>query len=150
MFLRLLRDDFSQSFAAMSYRTKVISQTNGTLSQEDRQQIAVLTAHIFQHIDQAQRALDVENAAEARSEANKCQQAIKVVRAMLPTTTVHTKTTAPDGSVVYEDNREVQENRVPLFEGMVSNKTLAPIVAAKEGAQDAIELKGVRLVADAP
>lgn len=128
------------------YRTEVTSQTNRALSQEDRHQVAVLTAQIFQHIDQAQRALDADNAAEARNQVNKGQQAIKAVRAMLPTTAVHTKTTAPDGAVVYEDNRDLQEDRVPLFEGMISTKTLAPIVAAKEDAQDAVELKGVRLV----
>lgn len=128
------------------YRTEVTSQTKGTLNQEDRRQVAVLTAQIFQHIDQAQRALDVDNTAEARNELDMGRKAIKAVRAMLPTTAVHTKTTAPDGAVVYEDKREVQEHRVPLFEGMLSAKTLAPIVAAKEDAQDAVEVKGVRLV----
>ncbi|MHB1423655.1 MAG: YfdX family protein [Gemmataceae bacterium] len=57
------------------------------------------------------------------------------------------------------DQREVQENRIPLFEGMLSAKTLAPIVAAKQEAanndtnnkqennkQEAAEIKGVRLV----
>lgn len=128
------------------FRTEVTSQINGTLSQENRQQAAVLTAQIFQHVDRAQRALDADNAAEARHEVNKGQTAIKAVRAILPTTAVHTKTTGPDGKVVYEDDRELQEDRVPLFEGMISTKTLAPIVAAKEDSQDAVELKGVCLV----
>lgn len=128
------------------YRTEVTSQTKGTLNQEDRRQVAVLTAQIFQHIDRAQRSLDADDAAEARSELEMGRKAIKAVRAMLPSTTVHTKTTAPDGEVVYEDNRELQEHRVPLFEGMISTKTLAPIVAAKEDAHDALEVKGVRLL----
>src|SRR5579872_5639587 len=128
------------------YRTEVKSETKGTLSQEDRRQVAVLTAHIFQHIDQAQRALDADNIAEARNEVDKGNKAVKAVRALLPTTTVHTKTSAPGGDVIYEDTREVQEDRVPLFEGMLSTKTLAPIVAAKQDAQDAVEVKGVRLV----
>lgn len=128
------------------YRTEVKSQTKGTLGQEDRRQVAVLTAQIFQHIDEAQRALDADNTADARNEMDMGRKAIKAIRAMLPTTTVHTKTTAPDGEVVYEDNRDVQEDRVPLFEGMLSTKTLAPIVAAKEDALDAVDVKGVRLV----
>lgn len=128
------------------YRTEVKSETKGTLSQEDRRQVAVLTAYIFQHIDQAQRALDADNTAEARNEVDKGNKAVKAVRALLPTTTVHTKTFAPGGDVIYEDAREVQEDRVPLFEGMLSTKTLAPIVAAKQDAQDAVEVKGVRLV----
>lgn len=128
------------------YRTQVTSETKGTLSQEDRRQVAVLTAQIFQHIDKTQRALDADNTAEARTEMDKGRQAIKAVRALLPTTTVQTKTSAPDGTVIYEDKREVQADRVPLFEGMLSTKTLAPIVAAKQDAQDAVEVKGVRLV----
>jgi hypothetical protein len=49
--------------------------------------------------------------------------------------------------------REVQENQVPLFEGMLSAKTLTPIAVAKQEAgsnnnnkQEAAEIKGVRLV----
>ena len=128
------------------YRTEVTSQSKGTLSQEDRRQVAVLTAQVFQHINEAQRALDADNAVEARNELDMGRKAIKAVRSMLPSTIVHTKTTAPDGGVVYEDKRELQEHRVPLFEGMLSTKTLAPIVAAKEDAQDAVEVKGVRLI----
>lgn len=128
------------------YRTEVKSETNGTLGEENRRQVAVLTAHIFQHINQAQRALDADNAEEARAELDKGRQAIKAIRALLPTTTVHTKTSAPDGTVIYEDKRDVQVERVPLFEGMVSTKTLAPIIAAKQDAQDAVEVKGIRLL----
>jgi len=134
------------------YRTEVTSETRGTLSQEDRRQAALLTAHLFQHVDEARRALEADDLKAAHAEVDKGRQAIKAVRALLPRTALHTKTTAPDGSVIYEDRREVQEDRVPLFEGMLSAKTLAPIVAAKrdaanENAQDAAEVKGVRLVA---
>ena len=52
--------------------------------------------------------------------------AIKAIRAMLPKTTVRTKTIAPDGKVVYEDEREVQESRIPIYEGMLHTQTLAP------------------------
>ena|GEM_PF-952348 len=125
------------------YRTEVKNENNGTLSDENRRQVAILTAQIFQHIDQAQRAIDADRTAEARTEVDKGRQLIKTVRALLPTTTVHTKTSAPDGTVIYEDKRDLQLGRVPLFEGMLSTKTLAPIIAAK---QDAVEVKGVRLV----
>jgi hypothetical protein len=136
------------------YRTEVTSETEGTLSQEDRRQVSLLAAQVFQHIDEARRALDADDAKSAHKEVDKGRQAIKAIRALLPKTTVHTKTTAPDGKVIYEDQREVQEDQVPLFEGMLSAKTLAPIVAAKQDAannnkqdkQDAAEVKGVRLV----
>jgi hypothetical protein len=139
------------------YCTEVTSETKGTLSKEDRQQVSLLAAQVFQHIDEARRALDADDAKSAHREVDKGRQAIKAIRALLPRTSVHTKTTAPDGKVIYEDQREVQENRVPLFEGMLSAKTLAPIVAAKQDAantnkhgnnnqQEAAEVKGVRLV----
>lgn len=142
------------------FRTEVMSETKGTLSQEERRQVSLLAAQVFQHIDEARRALDADDAKSARKEVDKGRQAIKAIRALLPKTTVQTKTTAPDGQVIYEDRREVQEDRVPLFEGMLSAKTLAPIVAAKRDAannssnnknsnnnlQETDDVKGVRLV----
>src|SRR3954452_10842270 len=101
------------------YRTEVKSQTEGTLNQEDRRQVSLLAAQVFQHIDEARRALDADDAKQARKEVDKGREAIKAVRALLPTTTVRTKTTAPGGKVIYEDEREVQDDRVPLFEGML-------------------------------
>ena len=128
------------------YRTSVTSQTNGTLSEEDGRQAAILASHVFQHIDWAQRALDADDLAAARNEVNQGRKAIKAIRSLLPTTTVHTKTSAPDGEVVYESKREVQEDRIPLFEGMLSKRSFAPIAAAKQDAQDQVEVKGVQLV----
>lgn len=135
------------------YRTEVTSETKGTLSQEDRRQVSLLAAQVFQHVDEARRALDADDAKSARKEVDKGRQAIKAIRALLPRTSLATKTTAPDGKVIYEDQREVQEDRVPLFEGMLSAKTLAPIVAAKQDTannnnnkHEAAEVKGVRLV----
>jgi len=125
------------------YRTEVTSETRGTLNEEDRRQIALLTAQVFQHIDQARRALDADDAREARQEVDKGRKAIQAIRAIQPRTTVHTLTKAPDGHVVYEDSREVQEDRVPLFEGMLHARSLAPILAAK---RNAVEVTGVRLV----
>ena len=118
------------------YLTEVTSETQGALSEDDPRQVAVLTAQIFHHISQAQRSLEADNSADADVELEKGRKAIKAIRAMLPTTIIHTRTSAPDGAVVYEDKREIQEDRVPLFEGMLSTKTLAPLVKAKEDAQE--------------
>ena len=130
------------------YRTEVASETEGTLSEDDRRQVAVLTAQVFQHIDEARQALDADDMQRARREVDKGWRALKAIRGMQPRTTVHTRTKAPDGQVAYEDERRVQEDRVPLFEGMLHAQTLAPIVEAKREAaeDDAVEVKGVRLV----
>ena len=37
------------------YRTEVKSETQGALSQEDRRQVSLLAAQVFQHVDEAQR-----------------------------------------------------------------------------------------------
>jgi hypothetical protein len=128
------------------YRTEVKSQTEGTLGQEDRRQVSLLAAQVFQHVDEARRALDADDTKQARKEVDKGREALKAVRALLPRTSVRTRTEAPDGQVIYEDRREVQEDRVPLFEGMLHAQTLAPIVEAQRDASEAAEVKGVRLV----
>lgn len=125
------------------YRTEVTSEARKTVSEEDRRQASLLTAQVFRHIDEARRALDADDAELARREVDKGRQALTAVRALLPRATVHTRTKGPDGKVVYEDQREVQEDRVPLFEGMLHERTLAPIVAAK---RDAVDVAGLRLV----
>src|SRR3954454_2463163 len=89
------------------YRTEVKSETKGTLSREDRRQVSLLAAQVFQHIDEARRALVADDAKRARKEIDKGRDAIKAIRALLPKTAVHTRTTAPDGKVIYEDEREV-------------------------------------------
>ena len=88
-------------------------------------------AQVFQHIDKARDAIDADDTKEALKEVNKGREAIKAIRAMLPRTTVHTKTTAPDGKVIYEDESEIQESRIPLYEGILHTQTLAPILAAR-------------------
>ena len=42
---------------------------------------------------------------------NKGLEAIKAIRAMLPKATVRTRTMAPDGKVIYEDEEEVQQTQ---------------------------------------
>ena len=129
-----------------SYRTEVTSQTRGVLSQDDRRQVSLLAAQAFQHVDKARRALDADETKQARQEVEAGRRAIAAIRALLPRTSVQTRTTAPDGKVIYEDDREVQEDHVPLYEGMLHVKTLAPIVAAK---RNAAEVAGVKLLESA-
>jgi YfdX protein len=125
------------------YRTEVISQTKGTVGPDDRRQVSLLAAQVFQHVDEARSALDADDFINARKELEKGLEAVKAVRALLPKTAVHTRTTAPDGKVIYEDQREVQDDQVPLFEGMLHARTLAPI---QEAQRDANQVVGVRVL----
>src|SRR4051812_47790845 len=47
------------------YRTEVRSESKGTLSQDDRRQVSLLAAQAFQHVDEARRALDADDAKQA-------------------------------------------------------------------------------------
>jgi len=125
------------------YRTEVRSETRGNLSQDDRRQVSLLAAQVFQHIDEARGAIDADDMKQARKEVQKGLEAIKAARMILPRMDVRTRTTAPDGKVIYEDEREVQDDRVPLFEGMLHARTLAPI---QEAQRDAGRVAGVRVV----
>lgn len=125
------------------YHTEITSETEGTISPGDRRQVALLAAQVFQHVDRARKALDADNLTEARREVEQGRTAVEAIRAILPKTTVHTKTIAPDGKVIYEDKRKVQEERIPLFEGMLHTRTLAPILEAR---RDASRIAGVQVV----
>src|SRR4029077_19735223 len=124
-----------RSFGAKGgYRTEVQSETKGTLSAEDQRQVSLLAAQVFQHVDAARRALDADDMNQARKETDLGSQAVNAIRALLPRTIVRTRTTAPDGKVIYEDERQVQKNEVGLFEGMLHSRTLAPIQEAQRDA----------------
>jgi len=125
------------------FRTEVTSQVKGKWTEEDQRQASLLMAEVFYHIDKARDALDADESKDALKDVNKGREALKAVRAMLPKADVHTKTLAPDGKVVYEDECEIQESRIPLFEGMLHTQTLAPIVAAR---RHAMEIAGVQVV----
>ncbi|MGZ3337218.1 MAG: YfdX family protein, partial [Isosphaeraceae bacterium] len=87
--------------------------------------------------------VDTERTREALKEVNQGLEAIKAIRAMLPKAIVRTRTMAPDGKVIYEDEEEVQQTRIPLYEGMLHTQTLAPILAAR---RNALEVAGVHVV----
>ncbi len=72
------------------YRTEVKSETHGVLSQDDRRQVSVLAAQLFQHVDEARKAVDLDTTERTRQEVGKGREVIKAIRAMLPKTTIHT------------------------------------------------------------
>lgn len=135
----VVRDYGSQG----GFRTQMTSRTMRSISDEDRRQASLLMAQVFEHIHNARNAIDADDPKKAIEEVNKSREAIKAIHAMLPTTKVHTKTTAPDGKVVYEDECEIQESSIPLFEGLLHTETLAPILAAR---RSALDVAGVHVV----
>ena len=125
------------------FRTELTSRAIGQESGEDGRQAAILMAEVFEHIGKARNAIDADDSERASKEVNKAREGIRAVRAMMPRAVVRTRTTAPDGKVVYEDEEEIQTRRIPLYEGMLHAQTLAPILAAR---RNAMEVAGVQVV----
>jgi len=125
------------------YRTQVTSHTIGKPSDEDQRQASLLMAEVFEHVERARGDLDADDTKGALKEVNKGREGINAIRQMIPKTIVQTKTTAPDGKTIYEDECEVQQSRIPLFEGILHSRTLAPIVAAR---RNAMEVAGYKVV----
>ena len=125
------------------YRTEVTTQSISKLNEEDRRQASLLMAEVVQHIGKARDAIDADDTKQALMDVNKAREAAKAIRAMLPKGTVRTRTTAPDGKVIYEDEQGVQVGRIPLYEGILHAQTLAPILAAR---RNAMEVAGFNVI----
>ena len=125
------------------YRTEVTTQPISKLNEEDRRQASLLMTEVVQHIGKARDASCADDTKQALMEVNKAREAAQAIRAMLPKGTVRTRTTAPDGKVIYEDEQGVQVGRIPLYEGILHAQTLAPILAAR---RNAMEVAGFNVV----
>jgi hypothetical protein len=125
------------------YRTEVTSRTIGTLSEENRRQASVLLTQVFHHIGKASEEIEAGDTSQALKEVTKAREALSVVRGMLPKTSITTKTTSPDHKVVYDDQCEIEQSRIPLYENLLHSQTLAPILTAR---RNALDFAGVRVV----
>jgi len=134
-----------RSFGAEGgYRTEVTSEAvESAPGYDDIRQFSLLMADTFGHIEKARVQLAAEAPKEAQKEVSKAREAVQAIRKMQPRTIVRTKTLAPDGKAIFEDEIEVQDARIPLFEGILHARTLAPILSAR---RNAMELAGVQVV----
>jgi hypothetical protein len=126
------------------YRTEVVSEAvEAPSGYDDLRQLSLLMAATFEHIDKAIVRLTADEPKEAQKEVVKAREAVQTIRKMQPKSIVHTKTLAPDGKAVFEDELEVQDARIPLYEGILHARTLAPILAAR---RNVMETAGVQVV----
>ena len=124
------------------YKTIVERQTEGGLSTDDLHQASLLTARIVGHLNQAATGILDRNTDQAKSAIEKAQKLTKVVRDLLPVTTVTTTVENADGKVVYKDVDRVQDDRIALIEGTISTEVVDPVIDAK---QKEAKLEGLRL-----
>lgn len=124
------------------YKTTVDQKSGGELSPEDFRQASLLASRIMLHINEAIEDLDQDRVADARAAVQKGLELVKLVRDLLPTTEVTTSVRDSKGTEVYRNVDRVQNDRIPLHEGLVAVKVVEAITDAK---RDAASLKGVRL-----
>ena len=124
------------------YQTTVKRSTAGDLSSADLNQVSLLTSRIVNHLNEAANDILDENPTGSRSNIENARKLIKVVRDLLPVTTVTTVVNDANGKEIYRDVDRVQDDRIPLYKEMISMEVVQPVLDAKE---KAAELKGLKL-----
>jgi hypothetical protein len=124
------------------YKTTVDRKTEGELAGEDFRQASLLASRVVLHLNKAALYLGGEKNDQARQELESGLSLIGIVRRLLPTTTVTTIVRDSEGKEVYRYVDRVQEDTIPLHEGLVAVNTMEPITDAKQGEA---AVHGVRL-----
>ena len=124
------------------YKTSVERQSEGDLSAEDLHQASLLTSQLLEHVNKAAHLMADNQSNGARSEIERAESLLKVVRGLLPTTVVTTTVRDARGKEVYRDVERVQDDQIPIFEGQIAVETVEPIIEAK---RDEAALKGLKL-----
>jgi hypothetical protein len=139
-----VRGDSSQTMVGSGnlYKTTVERHTSGDLSSDDLHQISLLTSRIVNHLNEAANDLIDENPSGSKMNIENARKLIKVVRDLLPVTTVTTVVTDVNGKEVYRNIDRLQDDQIPLYEEIISMEVVQPILDAKK---KAAELKGLRL-----
>ena len=124
------------------YKTTVDRKTEGELTGEDFRQASLLASRVVLHLNKAALCLGGEKNDQARQELESGLSLIGILRRLLPTTTVSTIVFDSEGKEVYRYVDRVQEDTIPLHEGLVAVNTMEPITDAKQGEA---AVHGVRL-----
>jgi len=125
-----------------SYTTTVKRVPGGALSDEDFRQVSLLASRIVMHLNKAATQLGLGDLDAARRHVTKGLSLVGVVRDLLPTTTVTTIVRDAGGETVYRNVDRVQDDRIPLHEGLIAMEVLEPVADAK---QEDLGIQGVRL-----
>lgn len=124
------------------YTTTVDQKPGGELSPEDFRQASLLSSRVLLHLNEAVVSLDEDRTDDARAAIDDGLALVKVVRDLLPTTEVTTVVRDSKGTEVYRHIDQVQDDRIPIHEGLVAVKVVEAVTDAK---REAADVKGVRL-----
>ncbi len=124
------------------YKTTVERSSQGELSAQDLHQASLLASKVVSHINKAAEHLVDMKSDDAQPELEKAKVLCGIIRDLLPVTTVTTVVTNAEGTEVYRDVDKVQDDRIPLYSGMIERKVLEPVEDAKK---KEVETNGLRL-----
>ena len=124
------------------YRTIVERRSEGELSADDLRQASLLSSQVLLHLRDASLLLTDDQGDMARPELEKAQALVRVVRELLPVTTVTTMVKNVEGQEVYRSERKVQDDQIPIYERAGALEVVEPIIEASE---KEAALKGLKL-----
>ena len=113
------------------YTTSVERETEGELSAEDFRQVTTLGSHIIAHLNKATECVEDHSLDKAAEELEKALVLCRVIRKLLPTTTVVTVVKDAGGKEVYRSKEVVQDDLVPVYRDMIAVDVVQPVEAAR-------------------
>jgi len=124
------------------YQTTITRESKGELKPDDARQVSVLGSRILAHLHNGARFLAEAKPDQARTELAHAQTLAKAVRDILPVTVVATTIKDAKGQEIYRYEDRVQDDQIPVVEGMINVQVVQPIIDARK--EDAA-VKGVQL-----
>ena len=98
------------------------------LSPDQFFEVVFLTTRTVFHTLEAATALELEDTQGALEETKKARALIAVVDKMLPETNITIQVEDDQGSVLYDDIRNVQIREIPIYQGMTNVQVVRPII----------------------
>lgn len=118
--------------SAKRYETTTTRLREGELSAEDFHQASLLGSRVLTHLNGALENLDYQQLDAVRADLDKSRTLIKIIRELLPTTTVTTVVKDTVGQVVYRHVDHVQDDKIPLFESSIDVEIIEPVAEAQD------------------
>ena len=98
------------------------------INPEIQYDLSYLTSRMIYHVLEAVRAIDIDWLQVAKSEIDKAKELFKILKNMIPKTTVQVDIKHGDGKTVYSDSRQITEREIPVLAGLTSFKVVKPAI----------------------
>ena len=128
--------------SGQKFRTTIERSKQGELDQDDMRQVTALSSRVLVHLNKAIELLADDQSAEAARQITHAQDVARIVRELLPVTTVKTVIQDSDGNTVYDYTDTVQDTQIPIYESTIMMQVVQPIIEAQK---DEAALQGLTL-----